>query len=139
MSLPVKLFRAQKLDLAKGEWVDEFIPTETVKRRGWVRNVAAATLLASHYVKPGSPETVDRTWLITRARFWAGSPETVFSIVHSREGSIDQIYFESPGEQTDISQIGFVYAFPTGSVKAYLETPGSALRGFAVSLEGPEV
>jgi len=136
--MEVKITRQQVFDPAKQSWVDEELPTISVDRAGSVRNVTAATLLASHYVGYGSPHTVEKVWRIFRARFFAGSPQTLFSVVHSRYGSIDQIYFESPGEQTDLALINPVYIFRPGSVNFWLATPGSAPRGFGVSVGGPE-
>lgn len=138
MASNLVIFRKKVFDPLKQTWMDEAIPTVTTKRHGWVRSATAATVLASHYVLPGSPITVQRSWMILRLRAFSGSPETRFSIVHSRLGTIDQIYFESPGEETNISAGMPIYALHTGTVKAYLHTPGSAYSGYGVSLEGPE-
>ena len=120
-------------------WVDEEIPTVTVKRMGWARAYAAGAIIASHYVAMGSPSTVAKTWMVQRARFFAGSPDTIFSIVHSRLGSIDTVYFESAGEQLDLLEAG-VYRFSPGSVRIRMHLAGSTPRvGFGVSLEGCEV
>ncbi|MDI6814129.1 MAG: hypothetical protein QMD10_11420 [Desulfitobacteriaceae bacterium] len=131
-------FRKKLFNPATQMWQDEALPTVTVKRMGWARAYSAGAVIASHYVGMGSPSTVAKTWIIQRARFFAGSPDTILSVVHSRLGSIDAVYFESPGEQLDFLESG-VYKFPPGSVRFVMHLAGSTPRvGFGISVEGPE-
>ena len=133
------IIRKRVFDLAKQQWIDQFLPTLTVKRHGWARAYAAGAVIASHYVASGSPATVDKVWIIEKARFHAGSVDTIFSAVHSRIGTVDAIYFESPGAETNILLPG-VFRFTPGSVRFVMHHAGSTpLVGFGVSLEGPEV
>jgi len=105
---------------------------------GWARAYAATAIIASHYVGMGSPSTVAKTWTVQRARFFAGSPDTIFSVVHSRLGSVDPVYLEAPGGQLDLMESG-VYKFGPGSVRIRMHLAGSTPRvGFGVSFEGPE-
>jgi len=130
--------RKKLFDTAKQEYVDEPLPTYTAKVAGFVRNVTTATPLISTPVYPGSPYR-PMTWMVNRFRVFTGSPETLFAVVHSRLGTVDRIYFEAPGQETDLAgdMRAPVYAFGPGTVKVYLDTPGSCARGFGVSMEGP--
>ena len=124
---------------ATQSWVDEELPVLTIKRMGWARAYAAGAIIASHYVGYGSPATIQKIWVVQRARFFTGSPDAIFSVVHSRLGSVDPIYFESPGEQLDLLESG-VYKFGPGSVRVRMHLAGSTPRtGFGVSFEGPEL
>ncbi len=131
------IVRRKIFDPAKQRWIDEELPTYTLRMFGRTNSVTASTPIASAVVPPGSPATDTRSWLIARCRFYAGSPETKFSIVHSLYGTVDEVYFESPGEEVVTAGKLAPYTFPSGEVKVYLTTPGSAKSGFGVSMEGP--
>jgi len=132
------IMRKRVFNPATQQWIDEEIPTVTIKRMGWARAYAAGAIIASHYVGYGSPSTVQKTWLVQRARFFTGSPDAIFSVVHSRLGSIDVVYFEAEGGQLDLLESG-VYKFGPGSVAVKMHLAGSTPRaGFGASLEGPE-
>ena len=132
------IMRKKVFDPAKQSFRDEEIPTVTIKRMGWARAYAETAIIASHYVGYGSPSTIAKTWIVQRARFFAGSPDTLFRVHHTRLGDVDMVYFESPGEQLDLLESG-VYKFPPGSVWIIMHLAGSTPRaGFGVSFEGPE-
>ena len=137
--MDMMIIRRRIFDPLKQSWKDEELPTLTLRMRGSVNNVTSPTPIASVFVPYGSPAPEQMSWLIARSRFYAGSPETKFSIVHSVLGTVDEVYFEAPGEEVLTSGKYPVYSFPSGSVTVYLTTPGSALRGFGVSMEGPTV
>jgi len=137
--MSVVKIRGQVKDLVKGEWVDVFLPTETIKRGQKVRGTGASVLIASHYVGVGTPATVKKAFLVTRAEFATSSPDTWFSVVHSREGTVGVKYFESPGHQLALAEVNRpIYSFSTGTVRIHGITLGSA-QDFAAFIEGVEV
>ncbi len=131
------IVRRKVFDPLKQRWVDEELPTYTIRLFGKVNNVTEPTLIASATIPTGSPPTDRMSWLVARSRFYAGSPETLFSIVHSELGTVDEVYFESPGDEVVTAGEFAPYTLPSGEVRVYLTTPGSAKRGFGVSMEGP--
>jgi len=133
----VTIIRRQRRDTIKGDFVDETLPTLTVKKAARAVTSTPA-LIGSHYVGVGSPSTVEKVWRITRLGLATGSPETWFAITHSRLGTVDPTrYFPTRGEQLDLGAYDApLYCFPSGSVSVRVISTGSGVFGF--SMEGPE-
>lgn len=117
-----KLFSDRDLD-----FIDEAIPT---RRRG-INSIfspgATAVVMAGSVYVTGSPSHMSRTLQVTKLRVSSGSPNCWFAIVHSRDGTIDSLYLEGKGEQTDIGDLmGPVLSLGPGTVKAYVLGPSNS-------------
>jgi len=142
LSIEVQVRRTELFDYRKKEFIDEIIPTLTVKRavRRHISAGQGSVLVGSHIVGPGS------SFLMTYLGLATGTPQMYFAIrAHGTpypsevRGSIDVIYFESRGMETRIGNIKEpVHAFGPGTFKISTGSIGSASDVFC-SFEGLEL
>jgi len=142
MSIEVKVERREFFDYRKKEFIDDIIPTLTVKRavRRHISAGQGSVLVGSHRVGPGS------SFLMTYLGLATGTPLMYFVIrAHGTpypsevRGSVDFIYFESKGMETRIGNIKEpVHTFGPGTFKISSGSIGSASDLYC-SFEGLEL
>jgi len=131
-----RVFQKKLLEKRRPGLVDEMIPTVPIRifNQGQgiaTKGVGSAWLMGSKTLT-GSP--IEQTLQIVMERFNTNTPNVFFAIVHSRKGTLDTPYLESPGEQTDVGDLySPLESFGPGTVKLYALGPGSSKAG---SFEG---
>lgn len=139
MSIEVIVQRKEILDWRRKEFVDDIMPTLTVKRAGRYRGTGADLKVGSHYIGPGS------TLRLTHLRISSGSPE-VWWIIKALgspykgevRGTVDVGYFESKGGETNLMDPRAPKAIQPGTMEIWILSAGSA-KWYGCSFEGLEV
>lgn len=105
------------------EFVDEELPTITVKLQGPERRVREraphGTVAGSYRVTGSFYEAAIGTYSlrVTRVSIFSGSRNSAWHIRHSRDGTVDLIDFESPGQHMALGKPDApVYSFGPGTV-----------------------
>jgi hypothetical protein len=140
LSIEVQVRRTELLDYRKKEFIDELLPTLTVKRAVKTRGTGSTVLGGSHYVGAGS------SFLMTYLGVYSGSPGVHCGVVAKGspypgevKGTIDYIYFEAKGGEVRLGNPKEpVHAFGPGTFQFYWVTPGSA-RDYFIAFEGVEL
>jgi len=140
MSIEVKVERREVYDNRRKEFIDDIIPTLTIKRAWKHRGTGTTAKVGSHYVAAGS------SFLMTYLCISTSSPDFWWSIVargspHPGEikGTVDYGYFEAAGAETRIGNIKEpVHSFGPGTFEIYFITPGST-ADFGLAFEGVEI
>jgi len=142
MSIEVKVERRELFDYRKKEFIDDIIPTLTVKRavKRHVSTGQGSVLVGSHSVGAGS------SFLMTYLGVATGTPQLYFVVralgspyPSEVRGTVDLIYFESKGAETRIGNIKEpVHALGPGTFEIITGSIGSASDVFC-SFEGLEL
>ena len=134
----VFLHRNQVYDWRRKEFVDEILPTLTVKRAGKYRGADADLCVGSHFVGQGS------VFLLHKLRISSGSADVWWDIVSAGspmigevQGTIDVGYFESQGQETNLMDPKAPIAIQPGTFYVYIRSAGTA-NDFGCALEGLE-
>lgn len=101
--MKVVTIRKQIYDPSLERYVNEEIPTHTIKRARRLRTASANTVLASHYISSGSPAITAGTYgygSVARViRFMYGASKEIEMYVKDRSGTIDFLYLPSAGRE----------------------------------------
>ena len=137
----VSIRRTQVFDWRRKEWIDEILPTLTVKRAGKYRGDVTDLCVGSHFVGAGS------VFLMNKLRLSVGSADVWWDIVTSGspmvgevQGTIDVGYFESQGQETNLMDPLAPLAIQPGTFFIYMRIGtwlGSA-QDFGCAFEGLE-
>jgi hypothetical protein len=135
----IQVRRNEVFDWRKKEWVDEILPTLTVKQAGIIRGTGATVTAGSHRIGQGS------TLLITAFNIASGSPDFWWALTHEgtpfpgeKRGTIDCGYFGAKGETRVLGNVKEpIKVVGPGSMRLQFLTPGSA-KDFSFSFEGVE-
>jgi hypothetical protein len=137
--MTVEVRRNEVFDWRKKEFVDEILPTLTVKQAAQIRGAGISVLAGSHRIGQGS------TLLITSFNVASGSPDFWWALTHEgtpfpgeKRGTIDVGYFGAKGETRLIGNVREpVKVVGPGTMRLQFITPGSA-KIFGFSFEGVE-
>jgi hypothetical protein len=136
----VSIVRTQVFDWRRKEWIDEILPTLTVKRAGKFRGDITDLCVGSHFVGAGS------VFLMNKLRLSVGSADVWWDIVTTGspmvgevQGTIDVGYFESQGAETNLMDPEAPLVIQPGTFFVYMRigTYGSA-QDFGCAFEGLE-
>ena len=115
----------RRLDPTKNppQYVDEVLPTRTLKlkgplERGRVR-APRGTILGSYRITGSFYETATGTYnlRVTRLSVFTGSRGNDWALRHSRDGTVDIIHFETPGQyNAHGGPLTPLYSFGPGTV-----------------------
>ena len=134
----VLVVRTQVFDWRRKEFVDEVLPTLTVKKAAKFRGAAADLCVGSRYVGQGS------VFLMNKLRLSTGSADVWWDIVTrgspfpgEKEGTIDVGYFEAKGAELNLMDPKAPLAIQPGTFYVYVRDAGTA-NDFGCSFEGLE-
>jgi hypothetical protein len=130
--------RKQVYDWRRKEYVDEILPTLTVKRAGKYRGAGADLCVGSHFVGAGS------VFLLNKLRISSGSADAWWDIVTTGspmvgevQGTVDVGYLEAKGQETNLMDPNAPVSIQPGTFYVYVRSAGTA-NDFACALEGIE-
>lgn len=99
--------RKQIYDPSLERYVNEEIPTHTIKRARRLRTASADTVLASHYISSGTNAVDAGTYgygsVARVSRFMYGANKEIELYVKDRTGTIDYLYLPSAGRELMLS------------------------------------
>jgi hypothetical protein len=134
----VSIVRKQVFDWRKKEWIDEILPTLTVKRAGKYRGANADLCVGSHFVGAGS------VFLMNKLRISTGSADVWWDIISEGspmigevQGTIDVGYFEAQGQETNLMDPLAPVVIQPGTFYVYLRSAGTQ-GDFGCAFEGLE-
>jgi len=136
----VQIRRNQVFDWRRKEWIDEILPTLTVKRAGKFRGADVDLCVGSHFVGQGSVFLMHKLRLSTgSADVWWDITTTGSPMVGEVQGTIDIGYFEAQGQETNLMDPLAPLAIQPGTFFVYMRigTYGSA-QNFGCAFEGLE-
>jgi hypothetical protein len=119
------IVRNQVYDWRRKEYVDEILPTLTVKRAGKYRGADADLVVGSHLVGAGSAQT---WWDITTT----GSP-----MIGEVQGTVDVGFLEAIGQETNLMDPNAPIAIQPGTFFVNIRSAGTA-TDYGCSFEGLE-
>jgi len=142
LSVPVNVVRKQVFDNRKAEFIDEILPTLTVKRAERIRGYGSPgsdIKVGSHIIGPGS------TFRLHFLRISAGSPEVWWIIKakgspitpYEHKGTIDVGYFEAKGGETNLMDPLAPKSIQPGTMEVWILGAGSA-KWYGCAFEGLE-
>jgi len=143
MSIEVTVVRKEVMDWRKKEFIDELLPTLTVKRAARVRGYGdpgSDITIGSHYVGAGS------SFRMTQLRISMGTPGSGFWWSMSAQGTpypgedrgtVDVGFLEAAGGETNLMDPMAPKALGPGTFYIYALASGSAVY-YGCSFEGLE-
>lgn len=134
----VKIVRKQIYDWRRKEFVDEILPTLTVKRALKARGAGADLVIGSHLVGAGS------VFLLHKLRISAGSAQSWWDLTTTGspmlgevQGTIDVGFLEAIGAETNLMDPRAPVVIQPGTLFVNLRSAGSA-TDYGCALEGLE-
>jgi len=136
----VQTLRTEVVDYRKKEFINDFIPTLTVKSAARFRGEDIDILAGSHRIGQGS------SFLLTYLSIQSGSPECWWVLTHEgtplpgeKRGTIDVGYFEAKGVDTRLAdKYAPVKAIGPGTMRVRILSAGSA-KWYGAAFEGIEL
>jgi hypothetical protein len=132
------IVRNQVYDWRRKEYVDEILPTLTVKRAGKYRGADADLVVGSHLVGAGS------VFLMNKLRISAGSAQTWWDItttgspmIGEVQGTVDVGFLEAIGQETNLMDPNAPIAIQPGTFFVNIRSAGTA-TDYGCSFEGLE-
>lgn len=130
--------RSQIFDWRRKEWVDEILPTMTVKKAGKYRGTGADLTIGSHFVGQGS------VFLMQKLRISSGSADVWWDItttgtpsVGEKKGTLDVGYFQAKGEEINLMDPKAPLAIQPGTFSVIIRSAGTT-NDFGCAFEGIE-
>lgn len=134
----VILERKQIFDWRRKEWIDEILPTLTVKRAGKYRGAGADLCVGSHFVGQGSVFLMNKLRLATgSADVWWDLTTEGSPMIGEIRGTIDVGYFEAQGQETNLMDPLAPVVIQPGTFYVYVRDAGTA-QDFGCAFEGLE-
>ena len=137
----VNIVRKQVYDWRRKEWIDEILPTLTVKRAGKYRGADADLCVGSHFVGQGSVFLMNKLRISTgSADVWWDITTTGSPMIGEIQGTIDLGYLEGKGGEINLMDPDAPVVIQPGTFFVYMRIGtwlGSA-QNFSCSFEGLE-
>jgi hypothetical protein len=130
--------RKQVFDWRRKEWIDEILPTLTVKRAGKYRGAGADLVVGSHFVGAGS------VFLLNKLRISVGSAQSWWDLtsegspmIGEVQGTIDVGFLEAMGQETNLMDPNAPVVIQPGTFFVTVRNAGTA-TDYGCALEGLE-
>lgn len=134
----VILIRSQVFDWRRKDWVDDILPTLTVKKAGKFRGAGADLTVGSHFVGKGSVFLMNKLRISTgSADVWWDITTTGSPLPGEKKGTIDVGYFEAKGAEINLMDPKAPLVIQPGTFYVTVRSAGSA-NDFGCAFEGLE-
>ena len=134
----VIIIRKQVFDWRRKEWIDEVLPTLTVKRALKVRGAGADLVFGSHFVGQGSVFLLNKLRInVGSAQAWWDITTTGSPMIGEVQGSIDVGFLEAIGQETNLMDPLAPIAIQPGTFSVTIRSAGTA-TDYGCAFEGLE-